>query len=358
MRICYLADADSIHTKRWCIHFASLGHEVHLISFKKGGIEGVHFHFVDTGNISVKGGNWKVMFKANKVKSLVREINPDVLHAMYATSYGVVGALSGFHPYIITALGSDVLISPQQSILYRLLVKFALKRADLVTAMAEHMREIIIAMGINPGKVNTLVFGIDTAIFNHTKRVPPANKFVITSTRNFESVYNLQLLIKAVQLVSKEIPNLEVNLIGAGSQREELEKMIADYKLVKSVKFFGKVSQTEIADTLNKTHLFTSTSLSDGNNISLNEAMACGTVSLATDIPANRQWIKEGVNGFLVPLHDEKYLADKILYVYRNYTQMQKSSIEFNDKIIEEKATWVKNMVIVENIYTQLSVKK
>src|ERR1041385_3957155 len=115
MRICYFADAISIHTKRWCSHFASLGHEVHLVSFRKADIPNVTFHLLDAGNIDVRGGNWKVLLQYKKLRKILKEIKPDVLHAHYATSYGTVGALAGFHPYIITTLGSDVLISPKQS---------------------------------------------------------------------------------------------------------------------------------------------------------------------------------------------------------------------------------------------------
>ena len=85
--------------------------------------------------------------------------------------------------------------------------------------------------------------------------------------------------------------------------------------------------------------------------------MACGCVSIATDIEANRIWIKEGTNGFLVPTDKPEILADKILYVYRYYTDLKETSASFNDKIIAEKALWSSNMAIVENKYRELCKK-
>ena len=85
-------------------------------------IENVTTHFVDGGNINVVGGNWKVLLKFKEIKRLLSQIKPDIFHSHYATSYGITGALCGFHPYIITTLGSDVLISPQKSFIYKLLL--------------------------------------------------------------------------------------------------------------------------------------------------------------------------------------------------------------------------------------------
>lgn len=46
MKICYFADAQSIHTQRWVKHFAKRGHEVHLISVKPAEIENANFHYI------------------------------------------------------------------------------------------------------------------------------------------------------------------------------------------------------------------------------------------------------------------------------------------------------------------------
>ncbi|CAN5412049.1 glycosyltransferase [soil metagenome] len=358
MRICYLADAGSIHTRRWCDHFRMLGHEIHLVSFREGNIPGVTFHLLNSGEIKTSGGNWKVLLKAGNLKKILRKIKPDILHAHYATSYGTLGALSGFHPYIITTLGTDVLISPNESIIYRMILKFAFRRADWITAMADHMKIAIIRLGISEKKVSTVMFGIDPKIFSTKNRVVDENKFVITSTRNFEPVYNLELLLDALKDMKGKIPGLEINLIGDGSLRKNLEEKVFSYGLSDIVNFYGKVDQTEIAATLKRTNLFITTSLSDGNNISLNEAMACGVVSIATDIPANRFWMKDGVNGFLVPVDDPLVLVDKILYVYKHYKEIEKSALEHNEYMINSYALFENNMRIVENKYNSLLLEK
>jgi L-malate glycosyltransferase len=56
IKICYLADAGSIPTQRWCKHFIQRCFEVHLISCRNIPIEGVSTHFINAGSIDVSGG--------------------------------------------------------------------------------------------------------------------------------------------------------------------------------------------------------------------------------------------------------------------------------------------------------------
>ena len=358
MKICLFADSDSIHTIRWCNYFVELGHDVHLISFKPSKVLNVSNYFVQTGNINVRGGNWKVLLHFRKVKSILKRINPDVFHAHYATSYGITGALCNFHPFVITALGSDVLISPDQSRILKKMLVWALKRADWITSMADHMSLKINSLIKQPNKVTTLPFGIDTTVFyEKNNRKNTEDNFVIVSTRNFEPVYNLSHLILAYKKIVDKIPHSKLVMIGAGSQKVEIHKLVNDLELDEFVEFKGKLTQPEISNELNNSHLFVSVSKSDGNNISLNEAMACGTLCIATKIPANVQWIEDSVNGYLVEIDDVDGLASIILKCYNNFDEFQNSALPINRKIISEKADWKHNMSAVIGKYEFL-IKK
>ena len=358
MKICFFADSESIHTVRWCNHFHELGHEVHLISFKEVILPNIHTHTVDSGNIREAGGNWKVLLKFRQVKKIVNQISPDIFHALYATSYGITGSLCGFHPYVITALGSDILISPKSSRIYRFLLKYAFSKTDLITVMSDQMKIETEAIGVPLEKIFTLPFGIDPTVFNANNRELDKDRFVITSTRNFEYIYNIPHLIKAVAKVKVKIPSIKLNLIGAGSLEQDLKDLVKQLNLEDYVTFFGKVPQLKIVEVLNHSHVFVSVSLSDGNNISLNEAMACETLCIATNIPANTQWIQHNENGFLIAINDVNSLAEYLLEAFENYDDFQKKAIPINKKLIEEKGIWANNMKQMEGYYKQLTLRK
>jgi glycosyltransferase involved in cell wall biosynthesis len=358
MKICFFADSESIHTVRWCNHFHELGHEVHLISFKEVILPNIHTHIVDSGNIREAGGNWKVLLKFRQVKKIVNQISPDIFHSLYATSYGITGALCGYHPYVITALGSDILISPKKSRIYRFLLKYAFSKTDLITVMSEQMKFETEKIGVPSEKIFTLPFGIDPTVFNANNRKLDQDSFVITSTRNFENVYNIPHLIKAIAKVKVKIPSIKLNLIGAGSLEQDLKDLVKNLELEECVTFFGKVPQLKIAEVLRRSHVFVSVSLSDGNNISLNEAMACDALCIATDIPANTQWIQHNENGFLVTINAVDSLADYLFLAHQKYNEIQQKAIPINHKLLEEKGIWANNMKRMEDFYEELILKK
>ena len=101
-----------------------------------------------------------------------------------------------------------------------------------------------------------------------------------------------------------------------------------------------------MADLLAQADIYVSTSLYDGTSVSLLEAMGSGAFPIVTDIPANREWITTGQNGFLVPVDEEKCLANRIIDAIRNQALLEKSRIK-NLSIVEEKALW---SVIIEKI--------
>lgn len=355
MKICLLADAESIHTVRWCNHFAEHGFDVHLISFKQAQILGIKTYHVNAGTINVSGGNWRVILQYSKVKALIKQINPDVLHSLYATSYGLVGALTGFKRYIVTPLGTDILISPNNSAIYRFILRFVFKRAKIITTMAPHMTEAMLRLGVDGNKIKEIIFGINTSIFNLNKHKVSDSEFLIASIRNFETVYNIPHFLKAVALIKAQIPNLKVKLVGDGSLKQQLIDLSKELKIDDVVSFLGKVPQADVVQLLSEARIAVTTSLSDGNSLSLLESMACGAYPIATDIPANRQWVIDGVNGKLVKIDDVIALADAIMQVYKNYNALMPVAISKSEDILAQKGTWQVNMQKMEEIYKNVA---
>ena len=354
MKICYFADGESIHVVRWCNHFSALGHDVHLVTFKNVSIPGTTTHYIDSGAISVGGGNWKVLLKFRKVKAILKKIKPDVFHAMYATSHGITGALCNYHPYIITCFGTDVLISGQQP-LYRSLLKFAFSKADWINSLAPHMSEAIRKIGADMSKVEVIPFGIDIDIFNDKNRNPDDGAFTVLSNRNHEPVYNIPYILKAIAKAKPRIPNLRFVVTGDGSMRKELEELAVDLDIMDITEFLGRITQQEMVSQLSKANVFVTVSFSDGNSLSLAEALSSGTLCIASEIPANTQWITDGENGFLVPVDDVDVLAEKLVFAYNNYEKIQNKAVTLNHAIISKDGVWKKNMDKIERKYRELA---
>jgi glycosyltransferase involved in cell wall biosynthesis len=357
MKICFFADGQSSHTVKWCEHFQRLGHEVHLISFRNCNIEGVFVHYINSGNINVKGGNWKVLLKFFKVRLLLKKIKPDILHAHYATSYGITAALTNFHPLIISGWGSDILVSTKSSKIMRYLIKWALKKSDAVTIVADHMLESVVSLGIPQSKVKIITHGINTNLF-HKIQVEKHKKFTFVCTRNLEPLYNHIQLLEAFEILIDKGVKVDLILIGDGSLKKDLIAWVEQRNLLQKIRFLGRISQEEMLLELNKSHVFITVSTTDGDVVSLVEAIACGNYCIASDIPANRSWIKHNVNGLIVPLFDKEALANAMIESIKNYSCISDEAIILNKSIIENRGNWNSNMILAENLYNELIKKR
>ena len=358
MRLCYVADASSVHTQRWLTFFVKRGHEVHLISSKPADIEGVTLHPLPDLWSPLLSTLWGIKV----TRSLVKKISPDVLHAHYVVKYGWLGAYANFHPFVLTAWGSDVLVVLNRSWIYRYLVRRALAKADLVTCDGEHLREPLVKLGLSEEKLRIVYFGVDTKKFSPGPRseellrglgIPDSP--IVISLRSLNPIYDVGSLVRSVPLVLKEVPEAKFLIFGKGSEESALRDLAKSLGVERSVRFMGSVANALLPQYLTSANVYVSTSLSDaGLAASTAEAMACALPVIVTDFGDNRKWVVDGENGFVVPLKDPEALAEKILYLLKNKDIRIKFGLK-NRKIIETRNDYYEEMEKMENIYKTIS---
>ncbi len=368
LTICFLGSAESIHMLKWVKYFSVKGHDVHLISYasllKNYDLGDIKFYFIKKifpTKIWPFNTLLNLPLTLITVKKLIEKIKPNIVHAHYATSYGSIGALLGFHPFIITAWGSDILLTPQKFPPSKWAIRYNLKKADLITCDAEHMREAMVILGADSRKIKIINFGVDTQKFSPggksewlQKKLGIFNSPTIISLRVLEPVYDVRTLIKAAPLIIKEISQVKFIIAGDGSEKEKLKNLAKSLEISESIRFVGWISSEELPLYLRAADVYVSTSLSDaGLSSSTAEAMARGLPVVITDFGDNKEWVKDKENGFLVPLKNPEILAEKIIYLLKN-KEIGKKFGERNRKIIEERNNYYKEMAKMEEIYKKL----
>lgn len=354
MKILYVSDARSIHTRRWAEYFRDRGADVHVASFRSGDIRGVKIHILPTFGMGKVG----YFFALFALRALYTRLRPDVVHAQYVTSYGFLAALAGLQPLIVTAWGTDVLISPKESRLMRFFARYAVRHASAVTTVAEHMNTSVVDLGVPATQVAAIPFGVDTQFF-----VPKPHSALLNTplrlicTRNFGPIYDVQTLLRALALVFTRGYHLDVDLVGEGPLRQSLVVLANELGIESQVCFHGHVDHSTLAGLLASADIFVSPALSDGNNVSLNEAMACGCFPVATDIPANTQWIQDGKNGYLYPPGDVGRLATAIEMAIKD-SSLRSAARDKNRTIVETRADWRVCVKQMESVYECLSGKR
>jgi len=314
LKVCYLADGQSVHTQKWVKYFAHRGYDVYLATFKQTGpIKGVKVKKLRYFS------KFAYPFRILEVKKAVEEIAPDILHAHYVPHYGMYAALTGFRPFAVSVWGSDVLIEPKKSIVKRYVVKYALRKADLITVDSISSLKAVLSFGVDERKVKLIVHGVDLTIFHPIENkeelkkdlgIPQSHQVVI-STRGLESIYNVDTLIKAVPHILEDYSNTYFLIVGDGALRQKLKELAHNLGVTENVRFVGLLRNDEVPKFLGVSDVYVSTSLSDTTSVSLLEAMACELPVVVTDLEGNREWIEDGENGFLFPKRDFRALAER-----------------------------------------------
>ena len=203
MKVCFVASADSAHIVKWCNWFAGHGHEVHVISFTQGKIDGSTVHFINTG-VNTQGsdlGKLKYLLAGRKIKHLIQLINPDVVNAHYATSYGVAMALSGIKGYVLSVWGSDIYDFPRKSLFHKALLMYSLRKAGSLFSTSRAMAEE--AAKYTSRKFEITPFGVDMELFNPNKRTrKEIDPFTIGVVKSLSDIYSIDYILKAAARMS------------------------------------------------------------------------------------------------------------------------------------------------------------
>lgn len=355
MKICFIANTGLVHTHRWAKYFIDKGHEIHVISTEKDKVKGATNH-----NLTKIP---KLIFITGPIQTrrIINKIKPDIVHAHSLATNGFFAARSGFHPLVVTAWGSDVLIAPKKSRIINRVVRFVLKKADLITCDGENTKAAMITLGAEPKKIRIIYFGIDTKRNNPNRsdeklkrRLNVSDSPTLISLRNFEPIYDVETLINAIPLVLKKISNAKFIIVSNGTRENYLKELAKSLGVSSSIIFTGRVPSDEIPVYLASSDVYVSTALSDsGLAGSTAEAMACGLPVVVTDTGCNREWIKDGENGFIIPIKDSAALAERVIYLFENKDAMKRFG-KMGRGIITERQDYYKEMGKMEKLYEEL----
>ena len=361
MKILYVASASSIHSFRWIEYFAAAGHDVCWVSFRP---------LVFTPSVGIRYSELaeprgsmflpRVVKAVHQVRALVKEFRPDLVHAHYAGVNGLVAALVGFRPLVVTAWGSDIVLVGRSPIRGHA-VRWTLTRADLITCDAEHLRRSMMDMGVGSGKIVRINFGTDLNVFSRREEVRDLRKGlglnglpVVISTRNLYRIYNVELLLSAVPGVLARTGAATFLIVGTGPEEDRLRRLAESLGVAARVRFIGRVGQAELAYYLSVADVYVSTALSDGGlAASTAEAMACELPVVVTDIGENGKWVANEENGFLVPTDDPAALADRIAFLLE-HEAVRREFGKRNRSVIAERNSFGVEMGKMDAVYHRL----
>lgn len=362
MKIALLSAASAIHTIRWANGLASKGLEVHLISqhpvtdFLS---EKVHLHLLP--NRGLLG----YYLMVPKVKKLLKQIQPDLVNAHYASGYGTTARLAGYHPFLLSVWGSDVYDFPYKSFLHKYIVKKNLLAADRIASTSHCMARQTVTIEPKITNIAITPFGIDLKMFENAKPLPldKDNKIVIGTVKTMSYKYGIDTLINAFALLYNKLiidnpliaQKLVLRLVGGGSDIDQLRTLATNLNIADQVQFIGQVNYKDVPHELSKIDIYVALSREESFGVAIIEAGAAYRPVIVSNVGGLPEVTIKNTTGLVVPKENPQAATDAIEKLVLN-PELRKEMGIAGRKHVEEHYSWDDSLDIMINIYKKLLI--
>lgn len=326
---------------------------------------------------------WRVINTlAHRLRQVVDEIKPDILHAHSPALNGLaalqVSKQTGIPVvYECRAFWEDAAVdhgtSSEGGLRYKLtraLESRVFAKADAVTTICEGLRQDIAARGIPADKITVIPNAVDIDNFSMdqprneilAQQLGLQGKQVLGFIGSFYAYEGLPLLLDAVELLTEKHSELCLLLVGGGPQDALIKEKVAQLGLTDRVILTGRVPHTEVQDYYNLVDIFVYPRLSMRltdlvTPLKPLEAMAQGRLVVASDVGGHKELIEDGVTGCLFKAEDKQDLAATVSALLNDkdrWPAMRSAGRDF----VENVRNWPNSVANYQAIYERLLAQR
>lgn len=321
MNLVLLSSAASIHTIRWANGLSEAGVHVHLIS-QQPLLEPLHpgvkcYFFPHRG---VPG----YFTMVSGVRKLLRQLQPDLVNAHYASGYGTTARLVNYRPWLLSVWGSDVYDFPYKSPLHRWVVTRNLRAADAVASTSHCMAAQTRSLVPELGDIAITPFGVDMPVFTEAAKVAIGTArqgLTIGTVKSLKPVYGIDTLIRAFALLRQSLQAnapataqlLRLRIVGGGPQQAELVQLAKTLGVSQVTDFVGEVPHTQVPHELAALDIYVALSRSESFGVAAIEAGAVCLPVVVSDAGGLPEVVLHDQTGLVVPKDDPAAAAAVLL---------------------------------------------
>ncbi len=313
--------------------------------------------------------------RSRRIKELLHEIQPDILHAIFLYQRGWSASYTGFHPLVISLLGSDIYLPRGQyrnGFQYfrdRLFNANALRQADLITAVSNDLCQAANQLTMNFVPVELVPIGtnlerfkpdLDTTQLRQTLEIPE-DSFVILSPRQMTPLYNQDVILHSVPKVLEALPNAVFIMKDSFCDTDERKNYVQSLKdlaknlgISHAIRWVGEVPLEELPLYFVLADVILSVPSTDGMPVTLFEAMACQKPLIVGDLPSYNEVITQGQTGLRVPVRNSQALAQAIIRIANN-PDLVTHMIEESQLVLQQYGIFEQQMLRMERYYQRLA---
>jgi L-malate glycosyltransferase len=368
VRILYLTDNNSVHNRRFLEKLVFAGYEVWSWNLtatqaSEGGLPGGAQSIMSEKTVDRGASPGQYRQLLPQFQSVLKELQPALVHAGPIQSGGYLAALADFHPTLVMSWGSDLLVEAERNSEWKEATEFALQKADAFFCDCDSVRKKANSFRVfSDSEVVQFPWGVKRHVFSPVGPLPPGDRFARQAgtttfiyTRSYDPLYGTDVLLDAFLRARSANPSLRLLLVGNGSQDRRIRSFVQAHDLNDAVSLMGPQPTEDLPMWFRAADAYVSCAKSDGTSISLLEAMATGLPVVVTDIPSNREWVEEPENGWLAPAGSAEGMAARMLRVANLTPQERQMISERNQRVVAERADWDKNFPRLLEMYECLT---
>lgn len=283
--------------------------------------------------------------------TIFRRIQPDIVHThgVRANFFGRLAAKTAKVPLILTTVHSFLKHDYPKQISWALAALMNKSTQGIThhyVAISNAIKNDLILSGISKSKVSVIYNGIYVENYspseelitkgNHLRKEwdLPDHAFVIGTTARLVPVKGLNYLIEGLSISLKKDNALYLVIIGDGPEKEELIKLSKQLGIEKHIRFVG--FRKDVPACLSAIDLYINTSISEGQSISLLEAMAAEKPAIVTAVGGMKEMVKDKDTGILIPSQSVEAVANAIQQV-KSDLQLQEQLKTNAKKFVDEQ---------------------
>jgi glycosyltransferase involved in cell wall biosynthesis len=200
--------------------------------------------------------------------------------------------------------------------------------ADRILVASDYVRQTLLSVGVDPSRIQFVPYGVDTDRFHPATR-RDEKIFRVLFVGQLSQRKGIKYLLEAWR--GLRLPNAELllagTLIGSG-------KGLAPY--AGCFRHVSAVPHAEVHRLFAEADVFVYPSLLEGSALAIYEALACGLPVITT--PNSGSVVRDGREGFVVPIRDVEGLQERILLLHSNHELRQEMSLRARSRA--EEFTW------------------